>query len=165
MFILYETTCLVNNKKYIGVHNKEDDDYLGSGKLIRRAVKRHGKNKFSRITLERFDTAEEAYQKESEVVTQEICNSISYYNINLGGFQPPNHTGLKRNSPKYAEANRRRWADPEYKKRASETMKKSHSRRVPCVIDGVSYPSQTAAGEALGLTSQAICLRLRKLKE
>ena len=165
MFILYETTCLVNDKKYIGVHKCEDDDYLGSGKLIRRAIKRYGKNKFKRVTLERFDTAEEAYQRESEVVTGEICKSFSYYNINLGGFQPPNHTGFKRNSPKYAEANRRRWADEEYKKRASETMSKSHSRKVPCVIDGVSYPSQTAAGKALGLTRQGIRYRLAKLSE
>ena len=132
MFILYETTCLVNGKKYIGVHNCEDDDYLGSGKLIRRAVKRHGKDKFNRITLERFETAEEAYERESQVVTQEICDSTLYYNINLGGFQPPNHTGRKHNSPKYAEENRRRWSDEEYKRRASETMSKNHSRKVPC---------------------------------
>ena len=129
MHIVYETTCLVNGKKYIGVHNKDDDDYLGSGKLIRRAIKRYGRTKFVRETLFSYNTAEEAYAKEAELVTPEVCSSHNYYNINLGGFQPPDCTGLKRkNTQKYAEANSRKWKDPEYRNRLSKSMSEAWKR-------------------------------------
>ena len=160
MFILYETTNKINGRKYIGVHNREDDDYLGSGNLLVKAVKRYGRKNFSRVILEKFETAEEAYQREGEVVTQEICDSTLYYNITLGGNQPPNHTGFKRNSPKYAEANRRRWADEEYRRRASESMSRSHSRKVPITIEGVEYESKMAAARALGISRQLLAYRL-----
>ena len=161
MFILYQVTCLVNNKKYIGVHYTDrDDGYLGSGKAIKSAVKRYGKQKFIRETLETFETAEEAYYRESQIVTAEICNSNSYYNINLGGNQPPNHAGVKRNSIKYAEANRRRWANPEYRKRLSESFSKGNVKR-PVMIDGVKYESMAAAGRKLGLTRAAILHRVK----
>ena len=44
-FILYETTNLINNKKYIGVHKTIDlnDGYLGSGIYLRNAIKKYGK--------------------------------------------------------------------------------------------------------------------------
>ena len=161
MHILYETTCLVNGKKYIGVHNThEDDGYLGSGKALLGAVKRYGKGEFTRNTLELFDTAEEAYAREAEVVTPEICKSKSHYNIIVGGCQPPNHTGRKTPSVKKTEANLKRWADPEYKSRVSKVMSENHPRKKSCVIDGVEYESQSAAARALGITRQGVRYRL-----
>ena len=152
----------MNGKKYIGVHNNTDDDYLGSGKLIRQAVKRYGKDKFIRETLFTYDTAEEAYAKEAEIVTPEICTSQVYYNINLGGFQPPNHKGKHTPSPKKSEANRKRWADDEFRKRACEAMSRNHHKKKPCVIDGIPYPSQSAAARALGTSRQMIHYLLTK---
>ena len=162
MFIVYETTCLVNGKKYIGVHQQEtDDDYLGSGKSIVYAIKKYGKNKFIRETLETFDNAEDAYRREAEIVTQEICDSTFYYNIVLGGNQPPNHTGLKRNSLKYAEANKKRWNDKEYKKRVSESMRRNHTRKKSITIDGIEYISQRDASKALNISPQLLSYRLK----
>ncbi len=39
--VVYKITNNINNKEYIGVHrtNKTDDSYMGSGKLILRAIK------------------------------------------------------------------------------------------------------------------------------
>lgn len=86
-FIVYETTNLINNKKYIGIHKCQslDDGYLGSGTSFRRAVSKYGKESFSRKVLFTFNNLEEALLKEKELVTEEIINSKEYYNIRLGG--------------------------------------------------------------------------------
>lgn len=46
-YIIYKTTCLVNNMKYIGWHstNNLNDGYLGSGKYLLRAIDKYGKEK------------------------------------------------------------------------------------------------------------------------
>lgn len=49
---IYITTCLVNNKIYIGqTTNWKDASYKGSGELFRRALKKYGKDKFKRKVL------------------------------------------------------------------------------------------------------------------
>ena len=50
--IIYKTTCLINNKIYIGKYCGDWDRYLGSGNLILRAIKKHGKQNFIRETVE-----------------------------------------------------------------------------------------------------------------
>lgn len=49
---VYKTTNLVNNKPYIGQHKGEfDRNYLGSGNLIKLAVKKYGRDNFAVILL------------------------------------------------------------------------------------------------------------------
>jgi len=52
MFIIYKTTNLINGKIYVGKHTMDRDDYLGSGNLLKRAVKKYGSENFVRETLE-----------------------------------------------------------------------------------------------------------------
>lgn len=108
-YIVYKTTCLVNDKIYIGVHKTEDplifDGYLGRGFFINsthylelpispfhHALVKYGVANFRRDTLYIFDTEEEAYQKESEIVTEEFINSDKTYNVSLGGKGRPRPT-------------------------------------------------------------------------
>lgn len=85
---VYKTTNLINGKFYIGVHatNKLDDGYLGSGKVLNQAIQKYGRDKFKREILFEFDNIEDAYNKESEIVTEDFCLDESNYNISLGGF-------------------------------------------------------------------------------
>ena len=57
-YLIYETTNLVDGKKYIGKHatNKNDDDYLGSGVYLKRAIRKYGKDNFSKTILFEFDS-------------------------------------------------------------------------------------------------------------
>ena len=84
---IYETTNLINNKKYIGKHSTDniDDGYLGSGKILLRAINKYGKENFQRKILLIVGSEEDAYYYEEKLVTTEIIESDDYYNIHTGG--------------------------------------------------------------------------------
>lgn len=94
MFIVYQTTNKINNKIYIGIHdttrNLCNGFYFGSGKALKQAIKKYGKENFERKTLYEFETLEEAAAKEREIVNEEFVNSNLNYNMTLGGNVPPN---------------------------------------------------------------------------
>lgn len=85
--IVYKITNLINGKIYIGVHRTKDldDGYLGSGVLISKAIKRYGKEAFIKEILFDFNTIEEAYIMESEMVTIDFIRCSSNYNLHVGG--------------------------------------------------------------------------------
>lgn len=103
VYIVYCTTCTENGKIYIGVHKTKDpnifDGYIGNGLEIgwniknpktafQRAVKKYGYSKFKRSTLYVFNTEEEAYNKEAEIVNLEFVKRKDNYNTALGGIHP-----------------------------------------------------------------------------
>lgn len=86
-YTVYKTTHLSSGKTYIGMHATEnpDDSYLGSGNLISRAIKKHGREAFSKEVLFVFATPEEMIAKEKELVTEEFISRDETYNLNVGG--------------------------------------------------------------------------------
>ena len=86
-YYLYQITNLVNAKIYVGVHKTKslDDGYMGSGKIIRSAIEKHGISNFSKVILEFFDTSEAMYAREKEVVTNEFLLREDTYNLRRGG--------------------------------------------------------------------------------
>ncbi len=85
MFI-YETTNLINGRKYIGLCTRDDDNYIGSGKLLKRAVKKYGKENFERKTLATADSFDELLQLEEYYIKKfNAVDSEEYYNLVEGG--------------------------------------------------------------------------------
>ena len=86
-YYLYKITNVVNNKIYVGVHMTKDinDGYMGSGKVIKRAIEKHGIDNFHKDILEFFENAETMYAKEKEVVTDEFLLREDVYNLRRGG--------------------------------------------------------------------------------
>lgn len=84
---IYITTNLVTNEKYIGKHYGElNDSYLGSGKILIRAIEKYGKENFKRDILYISKTAEENNIKEKEFI--KAFNAVedrTFYNIAEGG--------------------------------------------------------------------------------
>lgn len=83
-YIVYCTTCNINNKIYVGTHKTNDnlsfDGYIGCGVYInapstynkaktvfQRAVQKYGHSSFNRKTIAVFDNEEDAYSLEAEV--------------------------------------------------------------------------------------------------
>ena len=87
-YYLYEIKNQVNNKVYVGVHKTKsmDDGYMGSGKVILSAIKKHGVENFTKVILETFDNSEDMFRREKEVVTDEFLARADTYNLRRGGF-------------------------------------------------------------------------------
>lgn len=97
--IVYETTDLINGKTYLGVHSTNNlfDGYLGSGTALLRAIKKRGKENFSRRVIANFATREAALEYESMLVTTEWVKNSSNYNLTEGGKgQQKIGSGLKK---------------------------------------------------------------------
>ena len=84
---IYKTTNLINNKIYIGQKQatKFNKNYYGSGKLLKQAIKKYGKENFKVEILEEsncedLDNLEIKYIKEYNSTNLEIG-----YNILIGG--------------------------------------------------------------------------------
>ena len=84
---IYKITNLTNNKIYVGKHSCEnlEDNYMGSGKWLNRAIKKYGIENFKKEILHIFDTPDEAYRKEKELVNDEFIRRKDVYNLIMGG--------------------------------------------------------------------------------
>jgi group I intron endonuclease len=88
MFV-YRTTNLINGKFYIGQHSTNDltDGYKGSGLLIRKAFKKHGKENFKFDVIEFSDSREYLDKLEKNLIkAEEALNNEIGYNIHQGGL-------------------------------------------------------------------------------
>lgn len=85
------TTNLINGMKYIGqrrYRNKSasEDKYLGSGTLLRKAIREFGENNFSKIVLKECDSRESLNIAEIEYIKQyDAVNNKDFYNLATGG--------------------------------------------------------------------------------
>lgn len=95
MFV-YLTYCLKNGKSYIGKYEgSESDKYLGSGKLLKRAVKKYGKESFTRLILERYNSIEDCREGEKKWIKLfDAVESNKFYNIARGGEGGDTLTGI-----------------------------------------------------------------------
>lgn len=86
-YIVYLTTNLVNLKIYVGKHSTYnlEDGYLGSGKALKSAIKKYGKENFKRTILHFCCDINHLNEIESLIVDQEFIERENTYNITLGG--------------------------------------------------------------------------------
>lgn len=85
-WFVYQTTNVATGAIYVGVHfGTEDDKYIGSGVVLKRAVKKYGRLSFMREIVKCCDSVEEAYELEELIVDSDFVDRHDTYNLALGG--------------------------------------------------------------------------------
>ena len=86
-YYIYMTTNLINGKKYIGKHyGYLDDNYLGSGKILLRAIEKYGKDNFQKEIIDISSSESENCEKEKYYIAlYNACKNDMFYNIHEGG--------------------------------------------------------------------------------
>ena len=114
-YLIYKITNRLNNKIYVGKHKTEnkDDDYLGSGILIERAIAKHGKENFVKEILFELPDEDTMNQKEADIVDEDFVSRDDTYNLKLGGiggWDFINENGLNAQSKSELSANGKKGA-------------------------------------------------------
>lgn len=144
-YTIYKTTNKINGKFYIGKHQTENinDNYFGSGKALKEAIKIYGKDNFTKEILFVFDNEKEMNNKEREIINEELVSSKLTYNIGIGGEGGSHFKGKKHSDKtkeklsligkskkvsidtkkKISEAGRKRVLSDETKKKISDKAK------------------------------------------
>jgi group I intron endonuclease len=85
---LYITTNIINGKRYIGQRRFKDDwrNYLGSGKLLKRAIKKYGRENFYRDIVAIGYSKQEINELEIEWINNyNAVEDNDFYNLSTGG--------------------------------------------------------------------------------
>lgn len=130
---IYRTTNLMNGKVYIGKSMKSNPNYIGSGVLLRKAIRKYGRQSFRKDVLEQCLTKDELNSREKHWILE--LNSLAPvgYNLTRGGdggdtFSGRTHTLETR--ARIQATNKKTWSDP--------LLRKSHGER--------TYAAQLARG-------------------
>ncbi len=108
--VIYQTTNLINGKKYIGRDAWNRPSYLGGGKAIKEAIKKYGKENFRKEILETCIDRTHLLERELYWLNHfNVVNNPEYYNMIMSsdgweqGKPRPERIGVK-----LSEATRKR---------------------------------------------------------
>ena len=83
----YKITNKITQEYYLGIHstNNLNDNYMGSGTLLRKEYVKYGKENFFKEILKFFDNREDLINYEQSIVNENVLNDPLNLNIIRGG--------------------------------------------------------------------------------
>jgi hypothetical protein len=119
-FYFYKTTNLINGKYYYGSGQKLI--YIGSGRDLKKAIKKYGEENFKFEILKYFDTREDAYIFEERFLhLYNIKDDNKSYNLTNFGSGGNKINYNDENSDKYREISRKNMTDWNKSERSRES--------------------------------------------
>jgi hypothetical protein len=127
---IYKTTCNVTGKWYVGMHSTSnlDDGYMGSGKILRYSIRKHGEDAHTKEILEYCNSREELVLREIEIVNKVLISDGLCINLKEGGdggFTPEQQ---KLNVIKSNEKQKLLREDIEWVNKKAKKLSESHKK-------------------------------------
>lgn len=82
---IYKAVNNINGKIYIGLQTHERVNYIGSGVLIKKAIKKYGRSNFIKTIIERCEDLVLLNEREQFWIKEYNCIQPNGYNISKGG--------------------------------------------------------------------------------
>lgn len=126
---IYITTNLINGRKYLGQHKiinhkTLDSYYLGSGSILKQAIKKYGKINFKREIVGFYLSSNGLNEVEIFLINQYNCvESNEWYNLCDGGLSGAGYRHTEETKAKISEASKGRKHTDEAKRKNSEVNK------------------------------------------
>jgi group I intron endonuclease len=113
---IYITTNMINGMKYLGQKSFDDNNkwknYLGSGKALKNAIRKYGKQNFDRNIICFCYSPEELNEAEYTLsVFLNVVEDRNWYNLCYGGEVPIGYVATDEARSKMSEAQKARWTD------------------------------------------------------
>ena len=143
-----------------------DDGYLGSGKILKRSIRKHGKEKHSRIILHFEESFELLKKREKELVNEGMLDDPLCMNIKIGGDGGWDFINLSREildgmksrkktdeyRSKISAITKSKFEDPGYRDRfyltvKSEAYKQKRSIQMKAIFKDPSYRKKISEGK------------------
>lgn len=147
-YSVYIHTNILNNKKYIGITKQQPEARWKNGKgykttsHFRHAIDKYGWENFSHEIIYTNLSAEEAGQKEKELIQHYNTTNSNYgYNNSTGGEISFTFTHSKEARKKMSESHKKLPVN-QY---AIEKMKEANSKKVQCIETGEIFNSASEA--------------------
>ena len=133
---IYKTTCSVTGRYYIGMHSTSnlEDDYLGSGKILRYSIRKHGKDKHNKEILDICSDRKSLAIKEREIVNESLLKDPLCMNLMKGGeggrgFISTEQQANRSKIGGIARANHMK-DDPDFSKLVNDKISKANLKRI-----------------------------------
>lgn len=124
--IIYKTINLINGKFYVGKDCKNNPDYLGSGLLINKAIKKYGRDSFKKEIIEKCISKEQLNKQENYWIKKlDSTNPKIGYNIAEGGCGGDTFSNNP-NKKEIAKAISNRYKDKDFKDRNTIRLRNSY---------------------------------------
>ncbi len=161
----YKITNLVNDKYYFGIRSTDNlnDGYFGSGTALKKAIKKYGKENFSKEIIADYPTRKEASEHEARVVTFELIQLKECYNCKTGGDNEFTfkHTGEAKEKISLHHKGIKRTMSPEWYENNKKVAEKNRGRKhTPAAIEKISI-----AGTGRKMSEECIENRKKYWKE
>src|SRR3990167_4680514 len=142
--IIYKTTNTVNNKIYIGKDSYNNPKYIGSGKLLWKAINKYGKKAFIKEIIERCSTQTELNEKEIYWIDHyDSTNRSLGYNISLGGRG--GNYGVK-----FSEKTKKKMSNSQ-KGKHSKQFSEEHKQNISNALKGKTWEDKYGKERSLEL--------------
>ena len=161
-YYIYKITNLINGKIYIGQHTTSnlDDGYMGSGKILIRAIKKYGVENFRKEIQGFYENESELNYVERMLVDQTFVDRPDTYNLTLGGNKPPSYKGKKRSEAfrkNLSEKLRGKKHTPEHTRHVAEALRGRKQKPGVCMKKSKAHTGMHWWNNGIVETSGHIC--------